>query len=718
MRNIQYLTIDINKKTQQDVTANEGEIGSRFLKIKITDSNVPIDLTGTKVYLYALKSDNTKLFNLVEIVEATQGVVLAELTSQLLTSAGVVKLTLVLTEETKKLISKEFTLMVDNSIFDDDAIVSSNEFTALTTALGQVQNIDNRFNEVNEQFISIKSEKLDKNGILSMVNMGQDVKEAMTGGSVAVVGKNTVLTENIVDKQITRGKTNFYSIDETGNLIDRNAIIRGMCINNIGSTLNSDNETDFIPIDISKTYRFNFVSFVTFWGIDKNFISGYIQGSASTSVPVNMSNVPNAKYVRFSVYDSDLETCVFSQLEYFSNDLKTKFIDNDIVINKEQISNFSIEDKDFTNALSRNVLNYYSISNQGNLFINSKAIQGGYYSNTGVWINSSNHISSNLIEIDVNKKYKHNIFSFISFWDENEVFISGYIEGSGGATNPQQLRNVPSNAKYVRFSIETQAIESVVISLEEVFDLDLGYKFTDKELLIEEGNLNGNLLKKINSSSTTMAGKTVNFIGDSITYGYDGATQGRVTKPYPTLVGEILGCYINNYGISGSTIGGDGKTSTEHNILGNTPMNIRYLDMANADYVLVLGGVNDYTVDRRIPLGVKGDVTNLTFYGSLKILIEGLIEKYPNSRIGFITPLRKMNDRNLNVYGNHLKEYRNAIIEMCEDYSVPVLDLFMQGGCYANMSNWRTDNLPDGLHPNQLFYEKMAIQISSFIENM
>lgn len=188
MRNIQYLTIDINKKTQQDVTANEGEIGSRFLKIKITDSNVNVDLTGTKVYLYALKSDNTKLFNLVEIVDATQGVVLGELTSQLLTSPGVVKLTLVLTEGTKKLISKEFSLKVDDSIFDDDAIESTNEFTALTRSLNKVdewngyfeetsgqieQKYTERLNGHDAQFISIESKtdyKIDKLNISAYNN--------------------------------------------------------------------------------------------------------------------------------------------------------------------------------------------------------------------------------------------------------------------------------------------------------------------------------------------------------------------------------------------------------------------------------------------------------------------------------------------------------------------------------------------------------------------
>ena len=44
-----------------------------------------------------------------------------------------------------------------------------------------------------------------------MANMGQDIKEAMTGGSVAVVGNNSILQENIVKSQITPSKTSFIN---------------------------------------------------------------------------------------------------------------------------------------------------------------------------------------------------------------------------------------------------------------------------------------------------------------------------------------------------------------------------------------------------------------------------------------------------------------------------------------------------------------------------
>ena len=208
--------------------------------------------------------------------------------------------------------------------------------------------------------------------------------------------------------------------------------------------------------------------------------------------------------------------------------------------------------------------------------------------------------------------------------------------------------------------------------------------------------------------------KKITIIGDSITYGYDGTDASLVAKPYPWIIQDLLGVPVYNYGISGSTISGGGASAS---IPGNAPMNIRYADMVYADYILVLGGVNDYIITST-PLGTKGDTTNQTFYGALKILIEGLIKKYPTGKIGFMTPLRKANDTVANDAGLTLKQYRDAIIDMCEDYCIPVLDLYTKGGCHPNIEAWKNANLPDGLHPNQAYYRRLALQIAQFIQTI
>ena len=67
-------------------------------------------------------------------------------------------------------------------------------------------------NEINTHCKEIKDNKADRNTIFTMANMGQDIKEAMTGGSVAVVGVNAVSEDNIINKQVTEEKIAFVEL--------------------------------------------------------------------------------------------------------------------------------------------------------------------------------------------------------------------------------------------------------------------------------------------------------------------------------------------------------------------------------------------------------------------------------------------------------------------------------------------------------------------------
>ena len=99
------------------------------------------------------------------------------------------------------------------------------------------QNVLGELGKTNEQLDNIESKKLDKTGIVTMANMGQDIKEAMTGGSVAVVGKNTILTENIIDSQITPEKTTFFDIKIGNNILEPVIYKDGVYINLSGQEI-------------------------------------------------------------------------------------------------------------------------------------------------------------------------------------------------------------------------------------------------------------------------------------------------------------------------------------------------------------------------------------------------------------------------------------------------------------------------------------------------
>ena len=160
--NIQNLVLDINKKCNQIVTANVGEVGSRFLKINIIDNGMPVDLTGVTVYLYAKKADDTKVFNTVKVEDAKQGIVLVEITSQVLAIEGIIKLTLLLVKDNARLATKIFNLKVDETIIDDEAIESANEFGALTESLSKLGEWNSYFEETSGKIEEKYTERLNQ----------------------------------------------------------------------------------------------------------------------------------------------------------------------------------------------------------------------------------------------------------------------------------------------------------------------------------------------------------------------------------------------------------------------------------------------------------------------------------------------------------------------------------------------------------------------------
>ena len=104
----------------------------------------------------------------------------------------------------------------------------------------------------------------------------------------------------------------------------------------------------------------------------------------------------------------------------------------------------------------------------------------------------------------------------------------------------------------------------------------------------------------------------------------------------------------------------------------------------DADVIIIAGGTNDWS-HNGVELGTISDRTNVTFYGAMHILAQGLINKYPDKLIVFNTPIKRGRSLDLvNVKGNTLKDFVDAVIEVGGYYGIPVIDLFR--GCTMNPS--------------------------------
>lgn len=213
----------------------------------------------------------------------------------------------------------------------------------------------------------------------------------------------------------------------------------------------------------------------------------------------------------------------------------------------------------------------------------------------------------------------------------------------------------------------------------------------------------------------------INVLGDSITEGVGARTP---DKAYPVVLSKLTGANVNNYGLSCSRI---------TDIPGGVSNPASFIDRMyamdkSADLVIVFGGTNDFWYGD-CPIGNRTDTGVNTFYGALNTMIPYLKNAHPDADIVFVVPYQQSKDADethtykRSTYGNFgtgtLNQYRIAMLDRCEYYGIPVLDL------YADFDLNTVDNrqalekygnyLCDGCHLNDAGYNLLARKIYQFI---
>lgn len=669
-----------------------------------------------------------------------------------------------------------------------------------------------------------------------MANMGQDVKEAMTGGSVAVVGRNAVTDDNIVDNSISREKLNFYLTISNNNLANRNNFMINKTYNSSGTLVEGYSNTGFIPVTPGlKYYCYNqngLGAWYCYWNNEKEYISGGILYDRFTPIDV-------ARYITITIYNDYVDE--FYVTLHPDNPYGKKICDEELII-----TNDNIQDK----TISRDKLNFLT-KHSYNLVDPDNYIIGHTYNDKGEYIFGYNN--TGFISVKPNTRYIFNDSSggaWCCYWDENKNFISGLV-GRG-------VLNTPSNCYYITVLIYDDQLDTMYVCEEQYKDMYDVFYYTDDLLKIPANSILGEISSEhIQDNSITTHKLQANSVdptcvtfintertnnlynkNDKITNGYydvdgtwrpggeyysssfipvepnttyafesfsgqgarwakaywdadkrvintpkqwasifttpdgcyyvtvttdlpgveqamlvQGNTTPSVYEPYYTYVlaeeidipssasnnklknkkwnamgdsitngygylayhhwiAQECGVLVRNYGISGNRLSTDGGP---HGV----PMCIRYADMDDdVDIITVMGGTNDQA--HGVPLGVFSDRTVDTFYGGLHVLIQGLIAKYPGKTIAFLTPIQRSGCKDDNGFkAGGLIEYVDAIIEVCEYYSIPCLDLFRHGGIQHDIESVASVYIKDGTHPtNEGHRDILAGKIRGFLESL
>jgi lysophospholipase L1-like esterase len=231
------------------------------------------------------------------------------------------------------------------------------------------------------------------------------------------------------------------------------------------------------------------------------------------------------------------------------------------------------------------------------------------------------------------------------------------------------------------------------------------------------------------SYKVNLTGKVMAFLGDSIT---------AISDSYPNYVAPYYNAIQRNLGIGGTAI--------TRGIRSNPFIErVTQANIADADCLCVLGGINDFllgatlgvpfveeTITGSTYVGAKRMVPsvdtggNYTFCGCLHELINAIRDIKPTIPILFITPLQESYydsqdyeypaSFEQNIAGCYQKDYVEAIKQICQYYSIPVLDAFSLSGIdFKNDGMVEAYCWADRLHPSAAGSAFLAALVVKYI---
>ena len=333
---------------------------------------------------------------------------------------------------------------LENSVRIKDII------SKLITNTNNIKNIKSQLDtKANQSELEVERARIDSFTAL---------KEGSTSGDAelidARIGSDGVVYSNVgksIRTQISRIDSNIESYIGQSLKYDYNWIDGGYIDSTNGSVVSYDNwqYTDFIKIvdnikslgvftTLEGSYSYN-----AFYDINKTFISNFSVNSSVVDVPSNavyfrISSTKNSNTIITNIVETLSEKCNENQVREISkgmsNDLKQKLINDYIGVKTEYYYNW---------------------------------IDGGYIDNTnGNLVNYNNWLYTDYIELDdVNQLEVSTTltgsYSYNAFYDENKNFIKS-INVS------ENIINIPSNAKYMRLSVNKGSKTTVKNKIEKL----------------------------------------------------------------------------------------------------------------------------------------------------------------------------------------------------------------------------------------------------------
>lgn len=226
-------------------------------------------------------------------------------------------------------------------------------------------------------------------------------------------------------------------------------------------------------------------------------------------------------------------------------------------------------------------------------------------------------------------------------------------------------------------------------SLYHIYGNQMGFVVIDSQGL--------QIYPQVGNDGAKLSGKTLNILGDS----YAKNDTSPVEKTWHYKLAKKYGMTYNNYGVNGNgMVTPDGK---------GMPMVDRFNEMADgADYIIVVGGKNDY--NKQLPID--------EFKTGISTIIKGLVAKYISGKICFFTPwsLGDADDEEIK-----LSEYAQAIEDECNLFGIACFNSNKR----SNITPWDADfrkkymqSVSDVSHLNGDGHDRFLPRAEAFLKTL
>ena len=425
--------------------------------------------------------------------------------------------------------------------------------------------------------------------------------------------------------------------------------------------------------------------------------------------------------------------------EKFSNALE---IGTDGSVTEDVIANGAVTNP----KIADKTIRPRKISNCTNLLDQDNILWGKYLGGNGFMTGRVNDCCVAFIPVEKGKTYTVNFvpnnFRFYGFYankDGTGSPVGGVNYSAAETTTPYSI-TVPNNdnAKYLALSTNADNASALYDYIRSVFKWKV-WESTDVEPPMEYEFEWLKIGKQTKILSSIFRDKIVIATGDSIT---ENNTRND-NKSWCMYLPEKLGVKVYNDGKSGTGL--VKNYQSYHSLLYRVEnqWDTNYAGIT-PDIILFMGNMNDGTGTGESSglndLGISGwktggaldvgtpsdDINTQSVYGCAKRLLEDLITKYPSAQIGWILSTPRASSASTywpdkpNEYGHGwFEDYITAIKYQCEQYNVPVLDLYHESGFRpTNTTNMNT-YMDDGTtHPNTAGLKKYMVDpIVKWIED-